>query len=83
MLLAIAALTSTISLLEVVVAYLAEEFKMKRQWATVLACAATMLLGTFAYLSLKSDTPFAFGGKTVFDWMDFVSSNILLPLGGV
>ena len=82
-LLAIAALTSTISLLEVVVAYLAEEFKMKRQWATVLACGATMLLGMFASLSLKSDTPFAFGGKTVFDWMDFVSSNILLPLGGV
>ena len=42
-----------------------------------------MFLGVFASLSLKSDTPFAIGGKTVFDWMDFVSSNILLPLGGV
>ena len=82
-LLAIAALTSTISLLEVVVAYLAEEFHMKRQWATVLACAGTMLLGVFASLSLMSDTPFILFGRSVFDMMDFVSSNILLPLGGV
>jgi len=82
-LLAIAALTSTISLLEVVVAYLSEELHIKRQWATVLACVATMLIGSFASLSLKSNTSLAFGGRTVFDWMDFISSNILLPLGGL
>ncbi len=82
-LLAIAALTSTISLLEVVVAYLSEELHIKRQWATVLACVATMLIGSLASLSLMSDTPLVIGGKPVFDWMDFVSSNILLPLGGV
>ena len=82
-LLAIAALTSTISLLEVVVAYLSEELHVKRQWATVLACVATMLIGSFASLSLKSNTSLAFGGRTVFDWMDFISSNILLPLGGL
>ncbi len=82
-LLAIAALTSTISLLEVVVAYLSEELHIKRQWATVLACVATMLIGSFASLSLKSNTSLAFCGRTVFDWMDFISSNILLPLGGV
>jgi len=82
-LLAIAALTSTISLLEVLVAYLCEERHLKRQWATVLACAATMLLGTFASLSLMSDSPFAKDGYTLFSMMDFVSSNVLLPLGGV
>ena len=82
-LLAIAALTSTISLLEVVVAYITEELHMKRQWATVVACVGTMLLGAFASLSLMSDTPFTIGGKPVFDLMDFVSSNILLPVGGV
>lgn len=82
-LLAIAALTSTISLLEVVVAYLAEELHMKRRWATVTACAGTMALGAIASLSLMSDTPFARDGYTVFDMLDFVSSNVLLPLGGV
>ena len=82
-LLAIAALTSTISLLEVLVAYLTEELRLKRQWSTVVACAGTMLLGAFASLSLMSDTPFTLGGRPVFDLMDFVSSNILLPIGGV
>ena len=83
LLLAIAALTSTISLLEVLVAYLSEEMRLKRNLATVVACAGTMLLGVFASLSLMSDTPFAIGGTPVFDLMDYISSNILLPIGGV
>jgi len=82
-LLAIAALTSTISLLEVVVAYISEELHIKRQKATVIACVVTMMLGTFASLSLMKDTPFVIGGKTMFDAMDFVSSNIMLPVGGL
>ncbi len=82
-LLAIAALTSTISLLEVMVAYLSEELHINRKWSTVWACVATLLIGSFASLSLMENTPFAIGGRTVFDLMDFVSSNILLPLGGV
>lgn len=82
-LLAIAALTSTISLLEVVVAYLSEELHINRKWSTVWASAATLFIGSFASLSLMENTPFAIGGRTVFDLMDFVSSNILLPVGGV
>ena len=82
-LLAIAALTSTISLLEVVVAYISEELHRKRQWATVVACAATMLIGAFASLSLMEGSPLRIGGTTVFGAMDFVSSNIMLPLGGM
>jgi NSS family neurotransmitter:Na+ symporter len=82
-LLAIAALTSTISLLEVVVAYLSEELHINRKWSTVWSCAATLFIGSFASLSLMENTPFTIGDRTVFDLMDFVSSNILLPLGGV
>lgn len=82
-LLAIAALTSTISLLEVVVAYLSEQLHLKRQWATVIACAVTMLVGAFASLSLMENSPFASDGYTLFGMMDFLSSNILLPIGGL
>lgn len=82
-LLAIAALTSTISLLEVVVAYITEQLHVKRQWATVIACAATLFLGVFASLSLMENTPLTIAGKTVFDAMDFISSNVMLPLGGM
>lgn len=82
-LLAIAALTSTISLLEVVVAFLSEELSINRKKATILTCVLTLIIGSFASLSLMENTPFAIGGKTVFDLMDFVSSNVLLPLGGL
>lgn len=82
-LLAIAALTSTISLLEVVVAYISEELHISRNWSTVVACVATMLIGCFASLSLMDNTPFTIGGKTVFDALDFVTANVMLPLGGI
>lgn len=82
-LLAIAALTSTISLLEVVVAYVSEQLHIKRQWATIVACAISLLVGAFASLSLMENTPFTICGKTMFDAMDFISSNVMLPLGGM
>ena len=82
-LLAIAALTSTISLLEVVVAYITEELHLGRKWATVVACVGTILLGCFASLSLMEDTPFTIGGKTVFDALDFITAKVLLPFGGM
>lgn len=82
-LLAVAALTSTISLLEVIVAYLVEELHIKRRWATVIAAVSCMAVGVFASLSLKSDAGLTIGGKSFFDSLDFVSSNILLPLGAL
>jgi len=80
-LLAVAALTSTISLLEVIVAYLMEEMHLSRRWSTVIAAMGCMAVGVFASLSLQSGTIFTIGGMTFFDSLDFVSSNILLPLG--
>lgn len=82
-LLAIAALTSTISLLEVPVAFLSEEFHLKRHTATVLACALTMLLGLFASLSLQQNSLLVVGGMKVFDGLDLITSKVLLPLGGM
>ncbi|MDR0368886.1 MAG: sodium-dependent transporter [Bacteroidales bacterium] len=80
-LLAIAALTSAISLLEVIVAYLTEEFRLKRLTATALATALTVGLGVFTTLSFGSLKGFTVFGKTLFDGCDFLATNILLPLG--
>lgn len=80
-LLTIAALTSSISLLEVVVAYFSEEFKMKRSTATIVAATLAAILGVFTTLSfgpLKEVTIFQ---KSIFDSCDFLATNILLPLG--
>ncbi len=82
-LLAVAALTSTISLMEVVVAFFSEELKISRRKATVIATAAISVLGIFASLSfgpLKGVTLF---GKSIFDILDYTASNVLLPLGGL
>ena len=82
-LLAVAALTSTISLMEVVVAFFSEELKISRRKATVIATAAISVLGVFASLSfgpLKGVTLF---GKSIFDILDYTASNVLLPLGGL
>lgn len=80
-LLAVAALTSTISLLEVVVAYFVEELHLSRRWATILASLGCILLGAFASLSLKSGTSLTIGGLTFFDSLDFLSAKVLLPVG--
>lgn len=71
-LLAVAALTSTISVLEVIVTYFAEELKLSRKKATISAVASVSILGVLSVL---------FTG--VFKFLNFTSANILLPLGGL
>ena len=80
-LLAVAALTSTISLLEVIVAYLVEEFHLSRRWSTVIASAGCMALGVFASLSLKTGSSLTIAGLSFFDGLDYLSAKILLPIG--
>jgi len=77
-------LTSAVSLLEVVVAYFVDEKQVLRTRATMAAGVIIFLLGIPSSLSfgLLSDTTF-FGTMTFFDVMDYLSSNILLPVGGI
>lgn len=82
-LLAIAALTSTVSLIEVPVAYAIERWKLSRSTAVWIIIAGCFLLGLPAALSFGLVPGLTFGGKSFFDWMDFIASNIILPLGGL
>ncbi len=82
-LLTVAALTSSISILEVVVAYFIEEFNMGRKASTVLATILTSLLGIICSLSMGILSPFTVFGLNFFDLMDWISANLLLPLGGM
>ncbi len=82
-LLAVAALTSAISLLEVVVAYLVDEKKIARPVASCGAGAVIFLLGVPSSLSLGVWSGFKLFGKDFFGLMDYVASNLMLPLGGV
>lgn len=82
-LLAIAALTSTVSVLEVVVAYFSEELKMSRRKATIIGSVGIFIVGLFATLSFGPLSNFLIFKKTLFGWFDYLSANILLPLGAL
>ncbi|MTI71752.1 MAG: sodium-dependent transporter [Firmicutes bacterium] len=82
-LLAVAALTSSISILEVVVAYFSEELDFDRKKATILATIAITIVGIPASLSMGIMSDFKIFGLNFFDTLDYISANILLPLGGL
>jgi NSS family neurotransmitter:Na+ symporter len=82
-LLAVAALTSTISVLEVVVAYFAEELKMFRKRATITATLSISILGIIAAGSWGWFENLKLFKLNIFGLLDFTSANILLPLGGL
>lgn len=82
-LLAIAALTSAVSLLEVPVSYAIERWRWGRSRAVWIITFLCFLLGLPSGLSLGAVPGLTFGGKAFFDWMDFLASNVLLPLGGL
>ena len=81
-LLALAALTSTISLHEVVTAYLNERFKISRNRAAMLVTGFCVVTGILSSLSLGVwDAKFFSLG--FFDLLDFVTAKLMLPLGGL
>ena len=82
-LLTVAALTSTISVLEVIVAFFVEELKLKRRIATVIAAGSVSVIGVLCVLSFSSMAETKIFGFTVFQLLDFTSANIFLPLGGL
>ena len=82
LLLAVAALTSTISLHEVLTAYISEEWHLSRSKAAWITTVAVALLASAASLSIGIGREYTICGKTLFDGLDFVTANILLPAGG-
>lgn len=78
-----AALTSSISVLEVGVAYLVEEKGMGRVKSTVIITILGWILGVFCSLSFGPLSGVKLFGLTIFDCMDKLCSDWLLPLGGL
>ena len=80
---AIAATGAMLSLLEVPIAYLTEQYQWTRRNATLLTILGIALLGSTATLSNSLLANVTLFGKTFFDFFDFATSNVLLPLGGI
>jgi neurotransmitter:Na+ symporter, NSS family len=82
-LLSIAALTSSISLLEVVVSYFVDEKKWKRHNAAIVLGFIIAIIGLPSVLSFNILADFKIFNLNFFDLVDFLASNVLLPFGGL
>lgn len=78
-----AALTSSISLLEVVVSYTVDEWKWSRKLSTIVLAGAIFLLGIPSSLGQGVWSHIRLFGRDILDNVDFLASNILLPFGGM
>lgn len=80
LLLFVAALTSTISIAEVSVAFIADRFKTRRITATLIVLLPIFGLSSICALSQGTLSHVTLAGLTIFDFLDEVATNILLPV---
>ena len=83
--LAFAGLTSAVSLLEPMVQYLIDRYNLVRFKATFVAGIFFYLVGILTLLSNSKEFGelLTFGSRNMFDWIDFITASVLLPLGGL
>ena len=82
--LAFAGLTSSVSLVEPMVQYFIDRFKWSRIKASISMGLFFYLIGIIALLSNIDDYKeiLTWGGKNFFDWVDYITAAIMLPIGG-
>jgi NSS family neurotransmitter:Na+ symporter len=83
--LASAGLTSAVSLVEPMVQYLIDRFSLSRFKASLFSGLFFYLFGIVAVLSISKEYGkfFTFGSKSFFDWADFLTASVMLPMGGL
>ncbi len=81
-LLSLAALTSLISLHEVSTAFFFEEMHISRKRAAAIVTVVCSIIGAFCSLSLGACEGLSVCGKSLFDVFDFITGQVLLPVGG-
>jgi len=82
-LLAFAAWTSAIGLMEPAVAWIVENYSFSRAQATVMTGLAIWFIGMGSVLSFNVLADLRFLAGTIFDNVDYLTSNVMLPLGGL
>lgn len=74
----VAAMTSCISLIEVITAYIVERYNISRKWAVAIVTLICGGAGIFCSLSFGPLSALTVSGKSIFDMFDWFASNILL-----
>ena len=70
------------SLHEVSTAFIHEEMTISRKKAALIVTILTAIIGTFCSLSLGAVDGMVIFGKSLFDWFDFITGQIFLPIVG-
>lgn len=82
-LLTFAAWTSAISLMEPAVSFFIEQLKFSRVAASLTVGIIVWALGWLSVMSFGPWSGSVAGGRSLFDWLDFATNNVMLPLGGL
>jgi NSS family neurotransmitter:Na+ symporter len=78
-----AALSSAIALIEPAIAWLIENRNLPRKLASIYACATSWALGLITIFSFNIWSDIKLFGQNLFEVLDFLTSNIMLPVGGL
>lgn len=79
-LVALAAMTSSISLMETVVSIIMEKFRLKRIPACLITVLICLLLGMLSVLGYSAWSSVKLIGMQFLDFFDFISNNIMMPV---
>ena len=79
----VAALTSSVSLLEVVTAFLQNEWHLSRRTSVIGCWISLFFLGAVSAFSFGPWSGFTIAGRNFFDFLDFVCTNFFMPAGGL
>lgn len=83
LLLTVAAFTSTISLAEVSVSFVRQRLGYRRRWACLIVVLPLLVLSPVCSLSVGPWSHHTICGMTLFDFLDIVATNYMLPIGGI
>ena len=83
LLLTIAAVTSTVSIAEVSIAFICEHFKVKRWKSVLIVLIPLLFLSSVCSLSMGPWSHITIFGLNIFDFIDTVATNIMLPIGSI
>ncbi len=83
LLLFVASITSIVSVTEIFISVLVDQKKMSRKKASTVACSIGTVLSILCALSLGPCREIAIGNTSLFDVLDYLASNILMPIGGM
>lgn len=78
-----ASITSTISLSEIPITFMIDEYKISRGKAIAVTASLMTIIAVLSALSFSTLSGFTIFGKNIFDFLDFIGPNIFMLLGGL